>query len=339
MGGIKNKLNNNNKAKNLFNSLSLKERADERSSSGEVNSKEVKGSRLPSFSQPSEMLTRNILNTRTSNWWSLHASKTIGNLRLVSLTKYLVISCFALALISTIGLNLYRTYSNSSIETSAVGNSSSGGELATQANIDPTSIALSISSYPSSSTGGNDANLSLSIPQGGGIATGRHTVTVETGSSVIGYDLMLSSDSEETSLVNGDNVDNEGNDSGSIISTTTGILTSPSQLADKTYGYTLANLDSDNDLVNTNIWIGLKPNTNPDTITTVDDSNLTIGQANTTAHSIYYGVNIQNPAETRAGNYTRQVVYTVVGKIAPVPNVNNIAPAEYPLNNKVVVCM
>ena len=70
MGGIKNKLNNNNKAKNLFNSLSLEERADERSSSGEVNSKEAKGSRLPSFSQPSEMLTRNISNTRKSNWWT-----------------------------------------------------------------------------------------------------------------------------------------------------------------------------------------------------------------------------------------------------------------------------
>ena len=43
--------------------------------------------------------------------------------------KYLAISCLTLALISTISLNLYRTYSNSSIEASAVGNSSSGGEL------------------------------------------------------------------------------------------------------------------------------------------------------------------------------------------------------------------
>ena len=59
------------------------------------------------------MLTWNISNTRTSNWWSLYASKTIGSLRLVSLTKYLAISCFTLALISTIGLNLYRTYSSS----------------------------------------------------------------------------------------------------------------------------------------------------------------------------------------------------------------------------------
>ena len=57
------------------------------------------------------MLTRNISDTRESNRWSLYASKTIGSLRLVSLTKYLAISCFTLVLISTIGLNLYRTYS------------------------------------------------------------------------------------------------------------------------------------------------------------------------------------------------------------------------------------
>ena len=82
MGGIKNKLSKlSNKVKTLLSSLSLTERADERSSSGEVNSKEAKGSRLPSFSQPSEMLTRNISNTRASNWWSLYASKTIGSLR------------------------------------------------------------------------------------------------------------------------------------------------------------------------------------------------------------------------------------------------------------------
>ena len=233
-----------------------------------------------------------------------------------------------------VGLNLYRTYSSSNVRTNAV-DGSTNSELAAQADTDPASISLSIISSPSSSTGGNNPNLSLSIPQGGGIATGRHTVTVEAGSSVIGYSLILSSDSEETSLVNSDNVDNEGNDSGSIISTTAGTIASPSQLADKSYGYTLANLDNDSSLANTNIWVGLKPSTNPDTITTVDDSNLTIGQANTTAHNIYYGVNIQNPVETRAGDYTRQVVYTVVGELMLEPVVDGITPAEYSLNNKV----
>ena len=61
MGGIKNKLNK------LSNKTLFK-----------------LGSRLPSFSQPSEMLTRNISNTRKPNRWSLYASKTIGSLRLVT---------------------------------------------------------------------------------------------------------------------------------------------------------------------------------------------------------------------------------------------------------------
>ena len=252
---------------------------------------------------------------------------SIGGFDRVS--KYTSIACLSLAILSTLILNIVSSYSSSNIES----NAEPVGNVSTLANIDPASISISISSYPSSSsTGGNDPNLSLLIPQGGGIATGRHTVTVETGSSVIGYSLILSSDSKETSLVNSDNVDNEGNDSGSIIPTTTGILTSPSQLADRTYGYTLANLDDNNSLANTNIWIGLKPSTNPDTITTVDESNLTIGQANTTTHDIYYGVNIQNPVETRAGDYTRQVVYTVVGELMLEPVVSSVSPSRYTIN-------
>ena len=230
-----------------------------------------------------------------------------------------------------VGLNLYRTYSSSNVRTNAV-DGSTNSELAAQADTDPASISLSIISSPSSSTGGNNPNLSLSIPQGGGIATGRHTVTVEAGSSVIGYELQLSSNDDETGLVNSNDGGNNGN---FTTPTTTGTITSPSQLADKSYGYTLANLDNDSSLANTNIWVGLKPSTNPDTTTTVDDSNLTIGQANTTIHNIYYGVNIQNPVETRAGDYTRQAVYTVVGELMLEPVVDGITPAEYSLNNKV----
>ena len=86
MGGIKNKLNKlSNKAKTLSSNLGSHNR-------GAV----------------SRRLTEGLFHR-----WSLYASKTIGSLRLVSLTKYLAISCFTLALISTIGLNLYRTYSSS----------------------------------------------------------------------------------------------------------------------------------------------------------------------------------------------------------------------------------
>ena len=202
MGGIKNKLSKlSNKAKNLFSSLSLTERADERSSSGEVNSKEAKGSRLPSFSQPSEMLTRNISNTRASNWWSLYASKTIGSLRLVSLTKYLAISCFTLAILSTLILNIVSSYSSSKIESNAI---DSNSEVSTLAN-DSSSISLSFSNATGScSDTSNPANVCMEIPDGGGIATGGHTVTVNAGNDIASYELKLSSKTEETALVNED---------------------------------------------------------------------------------------------------------------------------------------
>ena len=274
--------------------------------------------------------------------FSPSSSKPVG---LLSITKYASIACFTLALISTIGLNLYKTYSSSNVKTNAV-DGSANSELAAQADTDPASISLSIISSPSSSTGGNDPNLSLSIPQGGGIATGRHTVTVSTGSSIIGYELQLSSNSDETGLVNNDAGDNEGSTSSEgnpssnpTIPTTTGTITNPSQLADKTYGYTLSNIDSSNggnsNLVNTNIWLGLQPESNPATIATVDDTDniLTLGQPNETTHNIYYGVNIQNPVTTRAGEYSREVVYTAIGEVALPPTIQSIGPNSYVLSS------
>ena len=105
MGGIKNKLSKlTSKVKNLLSSLSLTERADERSSSGEVINNEVplwlkgnvrrksdkgivlnnhsnKGSQPPSFSQPSKMPDGQISNTRKLSHLGLYASKPIGSLR------------------------------------------------------------------------------------------------------------------------------------------------------------------------------------------------------------------------------------------------------------------
>ena len=251
------------------------------------------------------------------------------------ITKYLGIACLTLAILSTLVLNIVSSYSYSKVNSNAepVGNNSTS-TLANTANtanteLDPTGISISISSYSSSSsTGGDDANLSLQIPREGGIATGRHTVEVSTGSSVIGYELQLASNNNETGLVNNE-------DSNNFIPTTAGTIASPTQLSDKTYGYTLTDLDNNSGLTSTPIWVGLQPNTNPATIATIDDSDLALGQANTTTHNIYYGVNVQNPVELRAGDYSRGVVYTVVGEIAPMPDVSSTTPIEYPLNNKV----
>ena len=330
MGGIKNKLSRlSNKVKTLLSSLSLTEGADERSSSGEVKTNKTKGSRLPSFSQPSKMPDGQISNTRKLSHLGLYAEKTIGSLRPTSqslplakgrqmsvahrwgrITKYLGIACLTLAILSTLVLNIISSYSNSSTRSNAEPVSSSS--ISTLADNNTTSISLSFSpiSTPTSSPDtSNPANVSMQIPDGGEIATGGHTVEVSTGSSVIGYELQLASDNNETGLVNNE-------DSNNFIPTTAGTIASPTQLADKTYGYTLTDLDNNSNLTSTPIWVGLQPNTNPATIATIDDSDLALGQANTTTHNIYYGVNIQNPVELRAGDYSRGVVYTVAGKIA-----------------------
>ena len=259
----------------------------------------------------------------------------------VVFSKYLSLACFSLALISVITLNIITSYSTSQISSRAEPVSNLSGS--DQRDIGPTGISISISS--SSSTGGNNADLSLLIPQGGGLAVGRHTITVKTGSNVIGYSLTLSSDSAETGLVNDDIADNK-----TAIPTTAGTLARPSTLADKTYGYTRTDLSSngaydnstagktytDNPLANTAIWSGIRPSSNPDTIATVDEADLAVGQTNSTAHSIYYGVNVQDPATTQAGEYSRRVIYTATGELAPEPTISNITPMEYPINNKTI---
>ena len=84
-------------------------------------------------------------------------------------------------------------------------------------------ISLSITSSSSSSTGGNDANLSLSIPQGGGIATGRHTVEVSSN-NVAGYYVMLTGNAGSPAMTP------SATTSQAFIQSTTGTLANPTYL-------------------------------------------------------------------------------------------------------------
>ena len=74
MGGIKNKL-----TKKLSKFLPLDRKGGRRSLPDEVSNNN--GSRLPSFSQPSEMPDGQISDTRKPSHLGLYASKTIGSLR------------------------------------------------------------------------------------------------------------------------------------------------------------------------------------------------------------------------------------------------------------------
>ena len=182
-------------------------------------------------------------------------------------------------------------------------------------------ISLSISSYPSSSsTSGSD--LTLQIPQGDGIATGRHTVSVSSN-NVTGYEVTLSAsetNNNETSLVN------NSHNHRSEIPATSGNLTTPSQLANNTWGYTLtspAGHESDA------VWTGLQPSTNRTAIATTSALS---GQTDT--YSVYYGVRVDHPEQLLAGNYQAEVVYTATTNEVLAPSIDNIAPSSITVDSK-----
>ena len=356
MGGIKNKLNNKLSNKLIKGSLSLKgekcpaafrvgaplasqrcddtvaRRATERSS----NKANPLGSRLPSFSQPSEILTRNISNTRKSNGWGLYASKTIGSLRLVALTKYLSITCLALALISTIPLNIIRTYSINNTRTNALGSSSattSQGSAATLAN-DPNYISISLSNATGSSEP-TSGNISITTPTGGGIATGSHTVTIHTSSLVSGYNVTLHSSGGDTDLVPSDFGTSESSNNNLIEpaggSANPAPLANPTTLANNQWGIALPGSTLyPNKYSNTNDYTSTDQTTlantkyaaipgkgsSDDQDSTILTKNSPANQATGDSTTIYYGVKVS--PSIQADTYSAEVTYTATA-IIPTP--------------------
>ena len=313
MGGIKNKLNK------LSNKTLFK-----------------LGSRLPSFSQPSEMLTRNIPNTRKPNRWSLYASKTIGSLRLITLTKYLSIACLSLVLISTIGLNLYRTYSSSNIESNAEPVTS---DTSTLASVAPTSISISISSYPA--TGDSDnGNLSLSIPQGGGLVAGRHTVSVSVGSEISSYTAYLNSATEDANLVNQSGGVIYSESSSSYGMPSTGISNNSWGVAlPSHWGAMYADASVYESLITNPVKSGagsnyedtnypvaaIAPPNNFDYSYSIGEVKYVDGSGTTALPSVYYVVRVDNPSTMLAGDYTTNVIYTVVAELK-APSIDSVSP-------------
>ena len=183
MGGIKNKLSN--KVKNLLTknkSLPTK---------GGQTTKSSGGLTIP---PPDYRLTSLFSQRGTKSSLPLAKGRQMSVAhRWGRITKYTGVACLVLAILSTIILNIIFTYSSSSVRSNAepVGNSSAS----TLADGNTTSISLSFTNL---STGSNDPNISLTIPRGGGIATGGHTVTVQTNASR-GYNVTLLADSPKLS--------------------------------------------------------------------------------------------------------------------------------------------
>ena len=376
MGGIKNKLSKlSNKVKTLLSSLSLTERADERSSSGEVinntNSKSsgfchlirqtpsatfpVKGKELtPPFRKRRQMKSGRI---------------SIGGFdRLVRITKYTSLACLTLAILSTLVLNIISSYSNSNIES----NAEPVTEVSTLANNDSSTcdpnntnaascISMSISSH--SATGDtDDGNLSLSIPQGGGLVAGRHTVGINAGSEIASYSVFLNGGTNEngvdnTDLVNtmADSLPNTGSLTTSIPSLTWNgdfsVINSfpmqgnawgvalpdnyPGLYNDKsTYESLITSPDSSsNGPMYT--FTGIPPISDGQHVPNQPlMGNEIIRQEDNSLAStdIYYGVKVDDSSTMLAGDYTTNVVYTVIAELKE-PTITNIAPNTYELDS------
>ena len=201
-----------------------------------------------------------------------------------------------------------------------------------------------MSSYPSATGDTNDGNLSLSIPQGGGLVAGRHTVSVNTN-SVSGAELelyALGSDELTSSSSNKTIVSHLGGAHTSYANYLT------SELSDGHWGIAMPN----SDMLKTRLFFNQEQLyeqyiTNPgepgsghrimftSIIPKSDvDSGLdyTIEQWNTPgAHSldVYYGIRIDDPATFPAGEYSTSVVYTAIAELPPTPSNLSVSPTTY----------
>ena len=342
MGGVKNKLSN--KVKNLLinnRSLPLDGEGAARSATDEVTNK------VPLWLK--------------------------GNVRRQSdkgivLTKYLGIACLTLAVLSILILNIISSYSYSKVNS----NAEPVGEVSTSANedCDPSNtnaascISMSISSYPSATGDTNDGNLSLSIPQGGGLVAGRHTVSIKSN-NVSGIELQAEALDSKTSyppMVHENDGDYTIDSLPYDTSSTNSISYSTSRpITNNTYGLAIPG---------SSIYGGNYDNasiyesyiTNPRRVASTEAAPKFAGPYNATAHSepvartvfldypridkttqptpvdgynlnIYYGVRVDNPNELLAGNYQAEVVYTATTNEVSIPTIDTLSQNSYELGS------
>ena len=253
------------------------------------------------------------------------------------ITKYTSLACLTLAILSTLVLNIISSYSNFSTRSNAEPVSNSSASTLANTELDPTGISISISSYPSATGDTNDGNLSLSIPQGGGLVAGRHTVSVNAGGEVASYELYMHA--ADNRLVN---TNTDGNIESSINSMLHTDITAPivTALDDNEWGVAfpnampdiyksnyeeLARQPVDGSLASQYIFSGIP--TSAGTLSMVYN-----GPAADGFYDVYYGVRVDHPESTPAGNYTAQVVYSVTAKLQE-PVLTNIEPSTYELGS------
>ncbi len=257
---------------------------------------------------------------------------------LARLTKYTGLVIFAIVIISVITLNIIASYSNSKITAGAEPTATLATNVTGEA-----SISLSIHSATDScdtSTSANPAaDVCLQIPDGGGIAVGRHTISV-ISNSYVGYSVTVEgSGGDSTDMVASDFGSGDGASSNNErIRSTSATIDDPATLALNTWGIAIPgmgkyNNESDYASALTTAKFGAVPTKQNGAVV------MSSTQATGTNHdgsssdnqNIYYGANVEQ--FFRAGTYSEEVVYTATVKLPSNPTITSVSPNQYELGS------
>lgn len=279
----------------------------------------------------------------------------VGLIKPLSFLKYLNLALFLLAAISLVGVNAYRSYS---IKTIQVGATETATTLASTAcdsnNLNaPACIGLSISSSTQSSSG--DANdLTMTIPDEGGVAAGYQTVKVISNSAG-GYTVSLTADvsnpsPSKNSLVrlSGTTYDqNNAIDSVAVKDLNSSNVCSASSLSDKAWGVAIPGLvrtsvgcqypfgqtnanyqpSAGQAALSSAKYVGMPASGNG----SLTLSNNDFGSDNSL--DIYYGVRVDDVVRTASGNYQTGVVYTATTTAPSKAEPISVSPSAYSLDD------
>ena len=305
MGGIKNKLNKlTSRVKILFNNAANNLGSPAR---GAVERSETEGLTIP-LSDYRLISPFSQRGTKSSLPLAKGRQMSVAH-RWGRITKYLGIACLSLAILSTLVLNIVSSYSSSNIESNAEPASATLSNDAT-ALANSSSLSMSFSNATGSCTDtSNPANVCMEIPDGGGIATGGHTVELSLGTDNVGYTLTVSSKNDSTDLIN--------NNNNGYIPTIEG---DDQALQDKTWGIAVSSKDS----VGTDdaTWKAMSAIGRPLTLAESDDT------VDSATQTVRYGVRIDNPATVLAGEYTADIMYSATVKLPPAPTISGVTPGQ-----------
>ena len=184
----------------------------------------------------------------------------------------------------------------------------------------------------------------MQIPDGGGLAVGRHTIAV-TSNSYAGYSVTVEGSGNSTAMTAPD-FDGGTGTNNQLINPTNGTITNPSTLSLNTWGIAIPGKSGYNNASTYELGIA---NPNDDsTQTALANANfgavpakldgetiMSSNQPTGTNHdgaasdnqNIYYGANVEQ--FFRAGNYSEEVVYTATANLPAAPTNLAITPDSY----------